>query len=144
MSQPVFHSTRVATRLVAALAVAPLLAVAPTALVGQVQPTQATRVTGTVSGDDGRPIEGALVTLVGTRFGGTTNATGRYVISGAPAGRFDLRVQRLGYRPAVQSIVIGTTPVTADVTLAAQPTSLSAIAVVGYTTQQRRDVSDAT
>ncbi len=42
------------------------------------------------------PLPGAQVTLVGTRFGGTSGMDGRYRVVGVPAGSYTVRVQRIG------------------------------------------------
>lgn len=48
--------------------------------------------------DTGRPLANAQVSLVGTRIGTTSDATGRYVLRGLEPGSGRLRVQLLGYR----------------------------------------------
>jgi TonB-dependent starch-binding outer membrane protein SusC len=103
------------------------------------------RVTGLVTGDNGQPIEGVQLTLANTRYGALSNASGRYTISGVPAGEYQLRAQRIGWRPVTQAVSVRDgAATTADVRMEAQATSLTATVVVGYTTQLRRDISDAT
>jgi outer membrane receptor for ferrienterochelin and colicins len=49
--------------------------------------------------DDGRPLEGATVSIVGTSLAATTGPSGRFVLHGVPAGGQRLRVVRIGYAP---------------------------------------------
>ena len=122
-----------------------LLAFVALALPSAAQSQAMGRVTGTVAGDNGRPLAGAQVTLVGTRLGAIAGADGRYTIGNVPAATYDLRVQHIGFRPMVQQITVTANSVTtADARLEAQALTLDATVIVGYTTQQRRDVSDAT
>ena len=60
---------------------------------------QSGRVTGTVTGANNRPIADAQVVLVNTGFRAITNADGTFSIAGVPAGRYELRVARLGEIP---------------------------------------------
>jgi TonB-linked SusC/RagA family outer membrane protein len=116
------------------------LALMPDALVAQ----GTGRITGTVTGEARQPLSDVQVSIPNTRLGATTNAEGRFTIVGVPAGTHALRAQRLGYTPAAQSVTVrpdATATVTFELT--AVPTSLQAVVVTGYTTQQRRDVSDA-
>jgi TonB-linked SusC/RagA family outer membrane protein len=103
------------------------------------------RVTGTVTDAGGQPLASVQVAVQGTMNGAVTGADGRYSISGVAPGTHTLRAQRIGYAPRTQTITVtaGQT-VTADFQLSPVPTALTAQVVVGYTTQQRRDVSDAT
>ena len=103
------------------------------------------RITGTVTGDGAQPLPDVQISLVGTSFGTVTDERGRYNLVNLPAGTFQLRAQRIGYRPISQSVTITAGGVeTVDLALEAAPTALTKQVVVGYTTQQRKDVSDAT
>ena len=121
-----------------------MLVVMPGPLAAQ-QPGVATgRITGTVTGETGQPLVGVQVVVTGTRLGAITGDNGRYTITGVAAGTYQVRATRIGYRPNVQAVTVsdgGTA--TADFALGAAPTQLTEQVVVGYTTQQRRDVSDA-
>src|SRR5687768_16318612 len=55
-------------------------------------------ITGTVRSAQGAtPIEGATVTVLGTRFSSITRTGGQYTIAGVPAGTYRLQARRLGY-----------------------------------------------
>jgi TonB-linked SusC/RagA family outer membrane protein len=102
------------------------------------------RITGIVFGDGAQPLPDVQVSLVGTRFGTLTNEAGRYNLIGVTPGSYTLRAQRIGYRPTEQPVSVTADGVTTlDMSLVNAPTALKNQVVVGYTTQQRRDVSDA-
>src|SRR5256885_16627958 len=62
------------------------------------------RITGTVTAaQDGRPIAGATVTVVGTNRTVATDASGRYEIADAPSGAQQVRVRLLGFAPLTQT-----------------------------------------
>src|SRR5437899_7191355 len=63
------------------------------------------RITGTVTAaQDGRPIAGATVMVVGTNRTGATDASGRYQITDAPFGTQQVRVRLLGFAPLTQPV----------------------------------------
>ncbi|HJQ53648.1 MAG TPA: SusC/RagA family TonB-linked outer membrane protein [Gemmatimonadaceae bacterium] len=101
-------------------------------------------ITGVVTSEGGVPVSGVQVSVVNRGVGATTDAEGRYTIGRAPTGTYTLRAQRIGFSPATQQVTVttnGTT--TADFRMTQVATTLTTQVVVGYTTQQRRDVSDA-
>lgn len=101
-------------------------------------------ITGVVRGESGTPLSGVQVSIVNRGVGAITGADGRYTIGRAPTGTYSLRAQRIGFAPATQQVTVtenGAT--TADFRMTQVATTLTTQVVVGYTTQQRRDVSDA-
>ncbi|MDB4908553.1 MAG: TonB-dependent outer membrane protein SusC/RagA [Gemmatimonadetes bacterium] len=101
-------------------------------------------VTGMVTNEAGQPVAGAQVSIPGQRTGAASGVDGRYVIARVPDGTHTVRVQRLGYNPRTQSVtVVNGQSATANFSLVSAPTTLTSQVIVGYTTQQRRDVSDA-
>jgi TonB-linked SusC/RagA family outer membrane protein len=119
-------------------------------LVALALPTQLAwaQATGTIAGrvtsTTGQPVSNAQVTVVGTRLGAISNVEGRYLIGNVPAGTQTVRAQRIGFAMRQQTVLV--TPgqtVTADFQLTPAATTLAEQVVVGYTTQQRRDISDA-
>lgn len=101
-------------------------------------------IVGTISGDAGQPVSGVQVFLAGRGMGTTTDASGRFALRGVPPGTYQLRAQRIGFSPrSMQVTVRANQTVTADLALTQLATTLTTQVVVGYTTQQRRDVSDA-
>ena len=134
---------RLAGVLAAAAALAAALLVAhPAAAHGQ-QTTG--RVNGTITGDANQPLAAVQVQLVGTGLGAATGDDGRYTISGVAPGTYTLRAQRIGYAPSTQQVTVAADQAaTVDLQLRQTVTTLTTQVVVGYTTQQKRDVSDAT
>src|SRR5512146_1592682 len=99
------------------------------------------RVHGRVtSGSEGTPLVGATVHVPGTSAGTLTNGTGDYTLA-LPAGARTLEFSYIGYA-TLDVPINGRTQI--DVALEAQAVSLNALVVVGYTTQTKRTVSDAT
>ena len=112
-----------------------------------VAPLGAQQATGTVRGrvTDGatqRPLSGVTVAVGGR--GALTQADGRYVITGVPAGPDTLRVRLIGYGRATQVVTIAENEtLVADLALTSQAVSLSEIVVTGYGTQRAGDITGA-
>jgi hypothetical protein len=101
-------------------------------------------ISGVVTGDGGVPLAGVQVSVVNRGIGAITGTDGRYTIGRAPTGTYSLRAQRIGFAPATQQISVTENGMTtADFRMTQVATTLTTQVVVGYTTQQRRDVSDA-
>ena len=132
------HPTRAISRLITLVALLGTLVPA----IARAQGTE--RISGTVTSDQGLPIAGAQVVVQGTTLGAHTTDDGRYAITGVPLGTHVLRAQRIGFAPQTQTVTVaaGASP-TVDFTLQTVATTLTTQVVVGYTTQLRRDVSDA-
>jgi hypothetical protein len=54
----------------------------------------------------GHALPFANVAVVGAQKGGLTDSEGRFTISGVPVGKYDVRVQFLGYKPDMRPAVI--------------------------------------
>ncbi|MFL5483593.1 MAG: SusC/RagA family TonB-linked outer membrane protein [Gemmatimonadaceae bacterium] len=101
-------------------------------------------ITGVVTGEGGVPVSGVQVTLVNRGMGATTDINGRYTIGRVPTGTYTIRAQRIGFAPVSQQVtVLNGEVVTGSFSMTQVATTLTTQVVVGYTTQQRRDVSDA-
>src|SRR5713226_6608365 len=112
-----------------------------------VAPLSAQQRTGTIRGrvSDGatqQPLSGATVT-VGSR-GALSQADGRYVLTGVPAGTDSLRARMLGYAPAARSVTVaGGDTLTVDLALTAQAVGLSEMVVIGYGQQSAGNIPGA-
>jgi iron complex outermembrane receptor protein len=110
-------------------------------------PVGAQQATGTIRGrvSDGatqQPLSGVTV-AVGSR-GVLTQADGRYIITGVPAGTDTLRTRMIGYAPAKRSVTVaGGDTVVVDLALNAQAVGLSEIVVTGYGTQRAGNITGA-
>ena len=94
-----------------------------------------------VEGSTLAPISGATVSVAET--GALTNASGRFVITGIPAGTYTLRVQQIGYADATEEVTVGageTVNVTIEMTTEA--VGLGEIVVTsGYGEQQEAELT---
>ncbi len=110
-------------------------------------PLHAQEPTGTIRGrvtDEAtkRPLQGGTV-LIGNRSA-VSQADGRYVIVGVPAGTDTLRTRMIGYTPAaIEVTVAGGEIVDVDINLTAQAVNLSEMVVVGYGEQRAGDITGA-
>jgi len=102
------------------------------------------RITGTVLGEAGQPLATAQVTIPSTTMGAVTNDQGKYTIAGVAPGSYVVRAQRIGYSPVSQRVTVASgADGVADFQLPVLPANLAAVVTVGYTTEQRRDISGA-
>lgn len=99
---------------------------------------QVANVKGKVTDQDGGMLPGVNILIKGSTSGTTTDADGNYSID-APAGS-TLIFSFIGY--ATQEIVIGANT-TINVTMETDATTLSEIVVVGYGTQEKKDITGA-
>ena len=107
-----------------------------TALPAQSQETG--RVTGLVTAEDGRVLEGAQVFIEGTRIGALSTLQGRYLLINVPVGEHVVRVDMLGFRSAEATITVaagGTAQ--ADFTLSETAVLLDEIVVTGIAADVR-------
>src|SRR5207248_6166193 len=93
-----------------------------------------------VSATNASPVPAARVLVGGTSLGTLTDDKGAYRLE-LPAGARTLVFRAIGYK-TLEVAIQGRAVI--DVSLEPAPLTLPAQVVLGYTTQQRRDVSDAT
>ena len=112
-----------------------------------IAPLGAQQPTGTVRGRvidaaTQQPLLTATVT-VASRVA-LTQADGRFVLTGVPAGADTVRARMLGYGPARQGvIVVAGDAVVVDLALTAQAVGLSEVVVTGYGVQRAGDITGA-
>lgn len=102
-------------------------------------------VTGVVTDIEvGQPLAGTQVMIVGTQQGQLANEQGRYLITGIPLGEVTVRVQRIGYAQAEQTVTITSGEATvADFQMQPQAVMLDQLVVTGYGEQRREDLTGA-
>ncbi len=93
------------------------------------------QVRGKILADDGRPLDGATVTVKGTKVATVANSEGNYVINAASDAT--LVVSSIGFLTAEQAI----TGNEMDIVLKRDDRRLSEVVVVGYGQSQKRNVS---
>jgi TonB family protein len=107
------------------------LALAP-ALLGAQDTTPRGTISGVVRDSSGAGIAGAEVSIAGTGLRAHTNSQGEFRLTNVPAGAVSVGVRRLGFVPAVASIVIAANETAAiSVIVAPLAQSLAAIIVRG-------------
>ncbi|HEX6938211.1 MAG TPA: TonB-dependent receptor [Longimicrobiales bacterium] len=122
---------------------AALFAVA--ALLGGAAPAAAQ--TGTVRGvvtdaATRAPIEAVEVYVVGTNVRTLSGARGEFLLAGVPVGQVTIRAERIGYAAAEQVVTVAPgQAAVVEFALQSDVISLEEVVVVGYGTQQRRELS---
>ena len=97
-----------------------------------------TKVSGTVtSQEDGQPVIGASVLVVGTQVGTVTDANGRFSLT-CPEGKNMLRITYVGMEP----IEVSARP-NMRIVLTSDQTALDEVVVVAYGTAKRQSITGA-
>ena len=96
-------------------------------------------ITGVVKSDDGEPIPGVNVIIEGTIQGTATDFDGNYKLT-VPSSSSVLVFSAIGF--TTQSIVVGD-KTTIDVVLASFLTAVDEVVVIGYGTQQKKEVTSS-
>lgn len=108
-------------------------------LIGSHAYAQTKTVTGVVTGkDDGLPLPGVSVMVEGTKVGTQTTADGTYSIK-LPNGSSRLIFSFIGFKTQAMTV----TGNRANVALVGAASQLNEVVVVGYGTQERKDVTGA-
>jgi outer membrane receptor protein involved in Fe transport len=80
-------------------------------------------------GEGKGPLVGATVSLIGTRIGAVSDASGNYVVENVPEGIYTLRVAYVGYIPVQQKITVTAEPVILNLALTATTIDQSEVVV---------------
>lgn len=88
-------------------------------------------LSGTVSDQDGFPLENAQVSVPGTGVEVQTDATGNYTLPPLPYGTYSLRASLFGYLDDEQQVTLGSPSATLDLVLQERPQLSLAGRVVG-------------
>lgn len=89
-------------------------------------------IKGTITDKNGEAVPWATVGIPALRIGTTADSTGTYVLTGVPAGNWELAVKYVGYQPySLRVRTNGNTPVTKDITLMDDRASLDEVVVSG-------------
>lgn len=91
-----------------------------------------------------RPVAGARVSVDGTSLSALTRADGSYSLGDVPEGTRTVRATSIGYGALTRTVtVVAGQSVVVDFSLARGAVQLEAFTVVGYGTQQQREVTGA-
>lgn len=106
---------------------------------------QAGTVRGTITDSaQGKVIEGAEVSVVGTTIRAITRSTGQYVLTGVPAGAQTIRVRMVGYLVSERAISVSDARESvADFQMVNRVIRLDDLVVVGYGTMRRAEIANA-
>jgi TonB-linked SusC/RagA family outer membrane protein len=103
------------------------------------------RITGTVrAADDGRPLAGANVFVLGTARLAVTDSSGTFTLSDVPSGALQVRARYVGFASQLLRVTVGRgETATLNFSLVAAPVQLEGLVVVAYGVQERRDLTGA-
>ena len=120
-----------------------ILVLAALCVAGNAKAQNTGRITGTVTAaEDGRPLGGASVNILGTNRNTFTNGLGVYTFEQVPAGSRQVRVRMLGYAAQVHAVSVASNEtVTLNFQLASAPMQLEGLVVTAYGEQERRDLT---
>ncbi|NJO01190.1 MAG: TonB-dependent receptor plug domain-containing protein [Bacteroidia bacterium] len=96
-------------------------------------------ISGTITGTDGEPLPGVNIIVKGTSIGTISDNQGKYTL-GVPEDKNVLTFSFVGYN--TQEIEIGNQSVI-DITLEEDVEQMEEVVVIGYGTQEKRDVTGA-
>ncbi len=104
---------------------------------------QSGRITGIVSGAGAAPIVGAQVLLGALGLSARSGDGGKFTIQSVPAGKYDLKVYLVGYKPLnVSGVVVGA-GVDANVVLQLERTAVQLTSVVVAASRRAQKITDA-
>ncbi|MBS1946884.1 MAG: TonB-dependent receptor [Bacteroidetes bacterium] len=101
--------------------------------------SQTKTITGKITDDKGNPIQGATITVRGSKVGTSTDASGAFSLN-VPANAKTLVISSVGF--SEQEIAMQGKE-SFDVSLVAAASSLSDVVVVGYGTARKKDLTGA-
>ena len=99
---------------------------------------------GVVTDDEGKPLGGANVVVVGTEKGGVTDANGKYTIDLGKPGDYVLTASFIGYSPLTAEVKVGDIVGTLNFALQVDVVSLSALEVLASRADQKTPVAYTT
>lgn len=102
---------------------------------------QAALLRGTVRDSSGAPVPGAYIMVLGTARAGVSDSAGAFRISGVPVGPQRVRARSLGFSASEQAVAVNAPETIVEFRLARAATSVGKVVVVGYGTQNTRNVA---
>lgn len=99
-------------------------------------------ISGKVLDENNQTLPGVTVTVKGTQKSTSTDINGAYRLTGIKAGTVTLQFSFVGYKP-MEKIVNVSGNVTVDASLVPGAKDLAEVVVIGYGTQQKKDLTSA-
>ncbi|MEM1123259.1 MAG: TonB-dependent receptor, partial [Bacteroidota bacterium] len=90
-----------------------------------------TTITGTITDKSGNALDGASVTIANTNQGTLSEEDGRFELTVAQTGTYNLTIAYLGLKTINQQIEVGNAPFTLDAQLTPDPLELGSVIVTG-------------
>jgi len=106
----------------------------------QIAFSQSKTVSGKILDDKGNPVQGATVTVRGTKGGTSTDANGAFTLN-VPASGKTLVISSVGFTQ--QEISIAGITTSLSISLVPSSTSLNDVVVIGYGTARKKDLTGA-
>ena len=104
--------------------------------------TAQSTITGTVTSEEGTPLEYAQIYLLGTTKGTTTDRDGKYMLTRVPDGEYTLEIIYIGYADFNSEISINGADVVVDAQLINRVEQLQEVEIIGRkNTDHRPDVT---
>jgi len=101
---------------------------------------QSGSLSGTISDEKNQPLPGASVVIKSLNKGTSTDPNGNFKITGLSNGEVSVQITFIGYQPLTRTVTInGAT--TLNLQLKPSSQALSEVVVIGYGSQQRKDVT---
>ncbi|MFN5385978.1 MAG: SusC/RagA family TonB-linked outer membrane protein [Bacteroidota bacterium] len=103
---------------------------------------QQATVKGKITDEKGEPVIGAAVSIEGTTKGVSSDLDGNYSLQVPATGKIVIIINSLGYEKAKRSITVGESKdYTLNVSLGSGGVQLKETVVIGYGTEQKRDIT---
>ena len=90
------------------------------------------QITGRVTDDEGSPLFNATVYIDNTYTGTTTDLDGKFMLSGLPAGEFDLVAKFIGYESQTKRVKLTGNAVKVEFKLVSSPIQSAEFIVAGF------------
>ncbi len=99
-------------------------------------------LSGKVKDENGEPLPGAIVSLVGTVYGSLTNLEGIFKINELPKGKYQVRIAYVGYKEQLLDIELNENTELQEISLKSDAVGLEEIRVVAsYVTDRKTPVA---
>lgn len=99
-------------------------------------------LSGKVKDENGEPLPGAIVSLVGTPYGALTNLDGSFKVTNVPKGKYQVRLAYVGYKEHILEVDLNNDSEIQEISLKSDAVGLEEIRVVAsYVTDRKTPVA---